>query len=112
MPTKTRSPRSSARGPSSAKDPVSAYALAVTEGQIVAGRWVRLACLRHLRDLSAGAARGLVWRPDFADHAMAFFAQFLRLAEGQHAGQPFVLAPWQQFVVGSLFGWFSADGYR
>lgn len=36
----------------------------------------------------------------------------LRLAEGEHAGQPFLLQAWQQFVVGSLFGWKDADGFR
>lgn len=36
----------------------------------------------------------------------------LRLAEGEHAGQPFVLQPWQAFIVGSLFGWKAPDGWR
>lgn len=36
----------------------------------------------------------------------------LRLNGGEHEGRPFVLEPWQAFIVGSLFGWKSADGYR
>jgi phage terminase large subunit-like protein len=36
----------------------------------------------------------------------------LRLAEGEFAGKPFNLGPWQQFIIGSLFGWKGNDGYR
>ena len=39
-------------------DPVTAYARAVTEGQVLANRLVRLAWQRHLEDLASGAARG------------------------------------------------------
>ena len=40
-------------------DPVTAYARAVAEGQILTNRLVRLACERHLDDLASAAARGL-----------------------------------------------------
>ncbi len=81
-------------------------------GRVVAGRAVRLACARHLRDLDEGPARGLRWDRDAAQHALDFFPRFLRLAEGEHAGKPFTLQPWQQFIVGSLFGWKAPDGFR
>lgn len=41
-----------------------------------------------------------------AQRACDFFPLFLRHVEGKMAGQPFVLMPWQQAVVGNLFGWF------
>jgi phage terminase large subunit-like protein len=66
---------------------------------------VRLACERHLRDRRAGAARGLRWDPPAALRAITFFEDVLVLAEGEFAGQAFRLQPWQQFIVGSLFGW-------
>lgn len=81
-------------------------------GRVVTGRAVRLACARHLRDLEALPARGYVFSEARADHAIAFFPEFLRLAEGEHEGLPFVLEPWQQFVVGSIFGWLGPDGFR
>ena len=32
---------------------------------------------------------------------------------GQWAGKPFILSPWQQFLVVNIFGWFHAEkGYR
>ena len=42
---------------------------------------------------------------------MRFF-KALKLAEGVHAGKPFKLEPFQQFIIGSLFGSKGADGYR
>jgi len=93
-------------------DPVTAYAKAVVAGTVVASRLVRLACERHLRDLQDGATRGLHWQFEAATDAIEFFPAVLRLAEGPHAGKPFALEPWQQFIVGSLFGWQAADGTR
>lgn len=91
-----------------AKDPVTDYAKRVVSRKIVAGPWVRKACARHLSDLKSAKSRGLVWRLDLATRAIEFFPDMLRLEDGS----PFVLLPWQQFVVGSLFGWYSADGTR
>jgi phage terminase large subunit-like protein len=93
------------------KDPATTYARQVVKGKIVAGPWVRLACERHLRDLVEGPKRGLQWKPELAERVFAFF-RALRLADGEHAGQPFELGAWQKFVVGNLFGWLGADGTR
>jgi phage terminase large subunit-like protein len=95
----------------SPKNPVTAYALRVREGVIVAGHAVRHACARHLRDLEDGPARGLRFSRAAVERVLKFFSA-LRLAEGAHAGEPFALQPWQVFVVGSLFGWLGPDGYR
>ena len=92
-------------------DPVTAYARAVAEGQILTNRLVRLACERHLDDLSSATARGLRFDTAAARHAIDFFG-FLRHSKGEWAGQTFALAPWQAFVVGCLFGWQRSDGLR
>ena len=92
-------------------DPVTAYARTVTDGRTLTNRLVVLACQRHLQDLGIGAARGLRFDPRAAQHAIEFFG-FLRHSKGEWAGQTFALAPWQAFVVGSLFGWQRADGLR
>src|SRR5262245_51992515 len=93
-------------------DLVTAYATAVTRGTIVTGALVRLACQRHLDDLETGHERGLTWDLQSANRAIDFYPEFLKLSEGEHASQPFVLQPWQAFIVGSLFGWKGRDGYR
>ena len=88
-------------------DPVRAYAEAVVAGRVVAGLLVRLACKRHLDDLEHGAERGLVWKLEDAERALEFFS-FLRLP----SGESFDLQPSQQFIVGSLFGWYLRGGGR
>lgn len=95
----------------SAPSPVTTYAAAVVADEIVANHYVRLACERHQRDLTEGASRGITFDADAAAHAIGFFA-FLRLSEGAFASQPFTLEPFQEFIVGSLFGWKKADTTR
>lgn len=100
-----------------ALDPVTRYATEVVAGTIVAARMVRLACARHLRDLDEQAGKGLEWRSESAQEVIDFFADVLCLpdvnADGVAlGGKPFVLSPFQQFIAGSLFGWYGVDGYR
>jgi phage terminase large subunit-like protein len=92
-------------------DPVTDYARAVTAGRVRCGRYVRLACQRHLRDKKERKARGLRFDEKAATVAIEFFG-LLKHSKGKCAGKPFVLSPWQQFIVGSLFGWKRADDTR
>jgi len=100
------------RRPSSSTDPVTRYARAVVSGKKIAGPHVRDACKRHLDDLAHGAERGLVFDKKAASRAIRFFPVVLRLNGGEFEGLPFELLDWQQFIVGSLFGWKGADGWR
>lgn len=93
-------------------DAATQYALGVVAGQRVAGPHVRAQCARHLKDIKEGSNRGLVWDIAASEKAQAFFVDVLKLNGGDYEGKPFVLLPWQQFVIGSLFGWHGADGYR
>ncbi|KAF1043052.1 MAG: hypothetical protein GAK35_02372 [Herbaspirillum frisingense] len=88
------------------------YAQDVVSKKIVAGPHVRAACRRHLKDLEEGAARGLRWNLDEAQRVIAFFEEVLVLNGGEFEGKPFTVLDWQAFVLGSLFGWQSADGSR
>jgi len=92
-------------------NPVTAYAVAVLDGSIVAGGAVRRACQRHVDDLETGPARGLRFDRTAVDRILKFF-QTIHHHEGRHAGQPFDLLPWQVFVVGSLHGWMRGDVRR
>lgn len=107
-------------------DPVTAYSRAALAGTVIASRLVKQACTRHLRDLEEQETRGLVWRVDRGQDAIDFFSEVLYLPENTDAGdvveegedvpasdpRPFVLEPWQQFIVGSLFGWYTVNGFR
>lgn len=100
-------------------DPVTTYALDVVAGRVIAGVLIRKACERHLADLATAAERGLHFDVAKATRAIGFFA-LLRHYKGEwgplpgvrRLGLPIVLEPWQQFIVGSLFGWRRADGLR
>jgi phage terminase large subunit-like protein len=91
---------------------VTAYARDVVAGRAVVGRLVRLACERHLRDLKEGPARGLRWDAEAALRTLAFFALLRLPADGEMDGKPFKLEAFQAFIVGSVFGWKGADGFR
>lgn len=100
-----------------ALDPVTAYARSVVDGKTIAAKLVRLACERHLRDLETATERGLVWKPDQAQRVIEFFADVLCLPDEDDegtvtGGKPFILSPFQAFIAGSLFGWYTAAGAR
>ncbi len=100
--TKKTSTRSSRRKPTN--DPVTQYALDVTSGKEIAGPYVRLACQRHLDDLENGEKRGLHFVSEDAVHKINFFKQVLTVeSDGEFV--PFQPHPSQQFIIGSLYGW-------
>lgn len=117
--TSTKSPRrTAAQLALCRRDPATYYAREVVSGRIVTGPLVGLATERHLRDLRDGPKRGLSWRVDVTFKLYGYFRDVLRLNGAQFEGLPFELVgtgpggPWQAFIVGSLFGWYGADGNR
>jgi phage terminase large subunit-like protein len=96
-------------------DPTTQYAADVVAGRIVAGRLVKLACERHLRDLESGAARGLRFDAPEAAATIDFWETCPHL-KGKFAkrGETLRLQPWQRFIIGSVYGWKrrTADGWR
>jgi len=86
------------------------YARGVVDGVIPAGRYVRLAAQRHLKDLERAAANDPSF-PYYFDEAAAErpckFISMLRHVKGKWAaaGKRFELGPWQEFLVTVLFGW-------
>ncbi|WP_336067195.1 terminase large subunit [Nitratireductor rhodophyticola] len=93
-------------------DPTTDYANKVLAGDIVAGRFVRAACQRHLSDLEHGHERGLRFDEEEAARAFRFFPAMFTVTAGAKEGEPFHLLDWMTFVVGSLFGWRDATGAR
>lgn len=100
------------------------YARDVVDGNILACRWVRLACARHLKDLERAAegwkfewnpeletAEGRKYRP--ADR-VCHFIELLPHIKGEWAAkqQTIVLQPWQVFVAASIFGWINRETGR
>ena len=92
-------------------DAATRYAQRVVNGDVLAGRAVRLACARHLRDLTRQRSAEFPFYYDdkAAQHIVDFFPTFLTI----HDGRPFVLPEWLQFSFGSIFGWKRvSDGLR
>ena len=83
---------------------VTDYTKGVLSGRIPAGKLVRRAVARHVRDKRSGKTRGLRFDSKRAALACDFFG-LLCHSKGEWAGQPFVLEPWQAFIVWCLFGW-------
>lgn len=94
-----------------AGDDVTAYALDVVAGDIVAGPHVRAACRRHLKDLETGHERGL-WFDVAAAQDFFDFCETLCTVLVAGETQPLILSPAQRFITGSIFGWKRADGWR
>ena len=79
---------------------VHAYMAGVLDGSIVAGRLVILAVRRHLDDLEHAGERGFYFDKDIAEDACEFFPSVLKHSKGAaFAGKPFVLSPFQAFIV-------------
>ncbi len=94
--------------------PVEEYARKVIAKKILACRWVRLACERHIRDLRKYGTKPsrIIWfDKKSAQDAIDFFPKFLVFYEGDFDGKPFELELWQKFIIGSIFGWKRGD-YR
>jgi phage terminase large subunit-like protein len=111
MPAQRRKPEP-APGPPAPTDETTAYARAVTAGEIPSCRLVKLACKRHLTDLRQGKKRGLSWHPEAAQYRIDFYPTFLRHSKGEWARKPVVLSGWQKFTIGSVYGWKRRDGTR
>lgn len=86
--------------------PVEQYAHDVTDGRIVAGRYVRLACQRFLNDLQrqGDESFSFIFDENKADKIVHWFTWCNHL-EGNLAGKPIELDPWEVFIMGNLFGW-------
>lgn len=89
------------------------YALDVVEGRIIAGKYVKLACQRHLDDLEKSKLAPYVYRFDEEKaNELLEFSETLIIGEGEEKSQ-FVLEPFQAFIFGSLHGWIhKSTGYR
>jgi len=84
------------------------YARDVVAGRVVACRWVRLACQRHLDDLAREKQAKFRYRFDRqkAERACKFI-QLLPHTKGEWAMKRMLitLEPWQLFIVACAFGW-------
>lgn len=85
-----------------------AYVSGVLSGEVLACKWIRLACERHRRDREAKASFPYRFDSDKAERACKFAELFPHVkgkGKGWKAGDNLTLEPWQCFFYGSIFGW-------
>lgn len=92
------------------------YARDVVGGDILACKWTRLACQRHLDDLERESSDAWPFRFDAdAGARVCRFLELLPHVKGAWAGrgETLRLEPWQVFLTCCIFGWLrKADGLR
>lgn len=86
------------------------YIKEVQSGNQIACQYVRQAVARHMDDIKHGKSRGLYFNEKKAEKVIKFFS-LIQHSKGRFAGQPFVLEPWQQFIVAMIHGWRTGSEY-
>ncbi|MDR5777295.1 MULTISPECIES: terminase large subunit [unclassified Caballeronia] len=86
------------------------FARAVVRGKRLAGKYVQLACQRHLKELAASRKRDFRWKFDAAaaERKLALI-ELMPHVKGDWAfkRQLVTLEPWQKFGLMCTFGWVS-----
>lgn len=78
----------------------------------IPSKWARILQDIPGYDPIATAGPGNYFDPTIAQLALDFFPECLTHVEGEIAGDPFVLEPWQAAPVANIFGWKRRDGTR
>ncbi|ADU30989.1 terminase large subunit [Evansella cellulosilytica] len=94
--------------------PTTQYADDVVKGRIVAGKYVRLSCKRHLNDLERQGTKDFpyVFDEEKATKVFEFSEKRCKHIEDGltvKKGDPVILDDFLQFIVGSVFGWVHKD---
>lgn len=76
------------------------YAELVVSGGVTSGKWLQLAARRYLSWFDRS---DIFFDPSAADKVVNFI-QRLSHFTGRHAGKPFLLEPWQKWLVYAIFG--------
>lgn len=85
------------------------YAQDVLSGKIIAGEYIKLACERFF-DLMENDK--YEFREESVHIVIRFFS-ILKHYTGRHAGKPFILEAWQEFIIASVYGFYvKEDGSR
>jgi phage terminase large subunit-like protein len=79
---------------------------------VLPAEWRELLSLIPGYDSEATAGEGDYFDEGQAELALSFFAECLQFIEGDKAGEPFQLEPWQAAIVAALWGWRREDGSR
>jgi phage terminase large subunit-like protein len=79
------------------------YAQKILQGEILAGKNVKLAAQRFITELEIGHTRGFFFDPDEAQTIKDWFDNYVT---------EWTIQPWQVFIVVNIFAWKWASGLR
>lgn len=89
------------------------YANDVRTGKIVVGKRIKQAVERFYSWIENAEKDGFYLDHEKGMRILSFYPTFLNHTKGKMAGQPFVLAPFQQFTLYNVFGWINKkNGFR
>lgn len=81
------------------------YANDVRTGKIVTGKRIKQAVERFYNWIETADQKGFYLDHNKGMQIINFFATFINHTKGRMAGEPFILAPFQQFTLYNVFGW-------
>lgn len=89
------------------------YAKRVVNGDIIAGKYIKLECERFLSDISRQDDEGFDWEFDLKIYNFILnFQKLFRFADGINSGKTLQLADFQIWIISSLFCWkHKEEGY-
>ncbi|WP_203624473.1 terminase TerL endonuclease subunit [Lacticaseibacillus sp. 866-1] len=93
-------------------DPGTVYAFQVLEGQILAGKDIKLAAFRHLQDLARAESKQSDFNYNYDLDACRTVLAFASLCPDPSAGVPLPLALWQKALLCWSQGWRNSSGER
>jgi phage terminase large subunit-like protein len=91
--------------------PAEQYARDVINGKTPSCHWIQRAARRYFDDKKNAKKKGIKFNREAAERALLFFS-LIELSEGETAGQPIQLLPWELFIIWNLFGWYRAKHPR
>lgn len=87
---------------------VQKYVNDVLSGEEVAGEAIRLACKRF----KSWFDREEFWFDNDKVNKVIDFIAHLKHFEDEYNGQPFLLLPWQKWIIANIFGWYRAEDHN
>ena len=82
------------------------YAKDVLEGKILACNYIKQACRRYMSYFDK-----YEYKTEKVNNVINFISKVKHFT-GKHNGKPFILQPWQIWIVSSIFGFYKEDGTR
>ena len=81
------------------------YAQQVVDGEIVTGRYIKLACERFL---SWFEREDMEFRNQNVDRIINVIEKMKHFS-GKSAGKNFILEPWEKWIIANIYGWYYKD---